>query len=130
LDTARLKVDETLLALWSQAGTQTFTLSTLTVGDGVHKFTSEVLVKAGNRAESTILVIVDNTPPTAEIQQPRDGSFVSGLVLVELRAEDENFNYMELTVKVSRINGRRNIKYFHGTPAALSTVPTKFFDGC
>ena len=70
LDTARLKVDETLLALWNQAGTQTFTLSTLTVGDGVHKFTLEVLDKAGNRAESTISVIVDNTPPTAEIQQP------------------------------------------------------------
>jgi len=69
------------------------------VGDGVHKLILEALDKAGNRAESTISVIVDNTPPTVEIQQPRDGSFINGLVLVELRAEDENFDYMELTIE-------------------------------
>lgn len=95
---AKLSGDGTLLALWNQTGAYKHTLSTLTLQDGVHKLTLEAVDKAGNKAEHTVLVTVDNTAPTAEIQSPLDGSFVRGLVLVKVCAEDANFERMELRI--------------------------------
>jgi len=95
---AKLMLDGTALASWNQTGTHTHIIDTVTLSDGTHTLMLEALDKAGNRVENIISVIVDNTPPTIEILQPLDRSLVSGLVLVEVYAEDTNFEHIELKI--------------------------------
>lgn len=97
---AELMLDGTLLDVWNQTGTHMYTIDTAMLNDGVHELKLRALDGAGNVAENTVSIMVDNTLPTAEILQPLNGSFVSGLVLVEVLSEDANFDCVEL-----RING-------------------------
>ncbi|MEM1589024.1 MAG: Ig-like domain-containing protein [Candidatus Bathyarchaeia archaeon] len=95
---AKLSVDDKPLASWNKTGAHMYTLNTSTLPDGAHKLTLEAFDRAGNKAEHTMFVTADNTAPTAEIKWPLDGSFVSGLVLVEIRAEDVDFKHVELRI--------------------------------
>jgi hypothetical protein len=98
LRTAKLTVDETLLAEWTEAGQYVCPLDTATLDDWLHVLTLEASDKAGNTAKHAITVTVDNTPPTAEIQSPPNGSYLRGTVLIKLHAEDTNFDRMELKI--------------------------------
>lgn len=95
---AKLKIDSKILASWNQTGTSTYVLNTAVLSEGIHKLTLEALDKAGNKAEHTVFVTVDNTAPMAEIEWPIEGSYISGLALVRLRAEDANFERLELKI--------------------------------
>ena len=96
--TAKLRVDETLLAEWNTSGQYVCPLDTATLDDGLHVLSLEAVDKAGNTAKHTITVTVDNTSPTAEIQSPSNGSYLHGTVLIKLHAEDTNFDGMELKI--------------------------------
>ncbi|MEM4700934.1 MAG: Ig-like domain-containing protein [Candidatus Bathyarchaeia archaeon] len=95
---AKLMLDDVLLNLWNQTGTHTYVIDAVALNDGVHELKLRALDKAGNVVESTLSIVVDNTPPEAAILQPLDGSFVSGLVLVEVLSDDANFDHIELTI--------------------------------
>ncbi|MCS7125237.1 MAG: Ig-like domain-containing protein [Candidatus Bathyarchaeota archaeon] len=95
---AELVLDGAVLALWNQTGTHKYTVNTATLSEGFHKLELEASDKAGNRAKNTLFINVDNTEPRVEILQPLDKSFVRGLVLVEIFADDANFERMELRI--------------------------------
>jgi SpoU rRNA methylase family enzyme len=96
--TAKLTVDETLLAEWNATGQYVCPLDTVAMDEGLHVLTLEAIDKAGNTAKHTIVVTVDNTSPMAEILSPPNGSYLHGTVLIKLQAEDTNFDRMELKI--------------------------------
>ncbi|MEM3788485.1 MAG: Ig-like domain-containing protein [Candidatus Bathyarchaeia archaeon] len=95
---AKLMIDETLLAEWNTTGQYTHQLDTTTLDDGLHALALETIDKAGNIAKHKVAVTVDNTLPNAEIWSPLNGSFLHGIVLVRLHAEDTNFDRIELKI--------------------------------
>ncbi|MEM0007440.1 MAG: Ig-like domain-containing protein [Candidatus Bathyarchaeia archaeon] len=95
---AKLMVDETLLAEWNVTGQYALQLDTTTLDDGLHILTLEALDMAENIAKHEVTVTVDNTLPRAEILSPSNGSFLRGIVLVMLHAEDANFERMKLEI--------------------------------
>ncbi|MEM3565877.1 MAG: Ig-like domain repeat protein [Candidatus Bathyarchaeia archaeon] len=95
---AKLVVDEILLAEWNITGKYACSLDNATLDDGLHVLTLEAVDTAGNIAKHKIAVTVDNTLPRAEIWSPTNGSFLRGVVLVRLHAEDANFDRMELKI--------------------------------
>ncbi len=95
---AKLTVDREFLAEWSMSGQYVYPLDTATLDDELHVLKFEAVDKAGNKATHEIAVTVDNTPPNAEIQFPPNGSYLRGIVLVKLHAEDTNFDRMELKI--------------------------------
>jgi hypothetical protein len=95
---AKLTIDGEFLAEWNMTGQYTYSLDTATLDDGLHVLMLEAFDKAGNEATYEITVTVDNTPPKAMIQSPPNGSYLRGMVLVRLHAEDANFDRMELKI--------------------------------
>lgn len=95
---AKLTVDGALLCAWNATGQYSYSWNTSTVDDGLHVLKLEAFDNYGNMAKHEISVIVDNTSPKVEIQWPLNGTFIRGLVLVKLRAEDANFERMELKI--------------------------------
>jgi len=95
---ARLALDGVVLASWNQTGTHAHALDTTLLSDGVHELRLEAVDKAGNKAENTISITVDNTAPIVEILKPADNSVVSGLELVEACVDDGNLEYTELKI--------------------------------
>jgi len=95
---AKLTIDGEFLAEWNMTGQYTYSLDTATLDDGLHVLMLEAFDKAGNEATYEITVTVDNTPPKAMIQSPPNGSYLRGMVLVRLHAEDANFERMELKI--------------------------------
>jgi hypothetical protein len=95
---AKLTVNGTVLISWSEAGLHTYLWNTTASSDGVYGLMLDAYDEAGNIGEAECQVIVDNTAPTLEIERPLNGSYVRGTVLVEVSAEDSNFDEMELTV--------------------------------
>ncbi|MEM3765443.1 MAG: Ig-like domain-containing protein [Candidatus Bathyarchaeia archaeon] len=95
---AKLMIDGTLLAKWNITGQYIYSLDTTTLNDGLHILALEAVDLAGNIAKHEIAITVDNTLPRAEIWSPPNGSFLHGVVLVGLHAEDANFDRMELRI--------------------------------
>ncbi|MEM1563335.1 MAG: Ig-like domain repeat protein [Candidatus Bathyarchaeia archaeon] len=93
-----LKVDEIFLGGWNTTGRHVCQLDTAALNDGLHILTLEAIDEAGNLAKQEISITVDNTPPKAEILSPSNGSFLRGIVLFRLQAEDTNFDRMELKI--------------------------------
>ena len=95
---AKLSADGTLLYTWNTAGPHAYLWNTAMAGDGFCILKLEARDEAGNIARYTVPVTVDNTSPKAEIQWPLNSTYVRGLVLVKLHAEDANFERMELKI--------------------------------
>jgi hypothetical protein len=95
---ARLTVNGTVLVSWSEAGFHTYLWNTTASSDGVYVLMLEAYDQAGNVGEAECQVTVDNTAPTVEIERPLNGGYVRGTVLVEVSADDSNFDEMKLTV--------------------------------
>lgn len=95
---AKLSADGTLLYTWNTAGPHAYLWNTGTVVDGFCILKLEAYDNAGNIARCMVSVTVDNTSPEAEIQWPLNATYVRGLVLVKLHAEDANFEKMELKI--------------------------------
>lgn len=98
---ANLTVNGTILTSWSEAGHYTYLLDTTTLPDGTYTLKLEAHDQAENTAETECTIIVDNTPPTVGIAWPLNGSYVRGMVIVEVSAEDANFDEMELEIDES-----------------------------
>jgi len=65
-----------------------FTLDTSMLASGQHTITVRTTDGAGNQAEATVDVTVDNTAPFVAITSPGSGAFVSGLITVSVQASD------------------------------------------
>jgi len=71
-------------------GATSFTLNTTELLDGPHVIKLLASDLAGNDAETSIRIIIDNTPPTVTILTPANGSFVSGATNVTFSFSDGN----------------------------------------
>jgi subtilisin family serine protease len=67
-----------------------FTLNTTELPDGVYTIKLSVFDSAGNDAETSITIIIDNTPPTAAVLSPEEDTFVSGTINVTFSFGDDN----------------------------------------
>jgi len=65
-----------------------FILDTSILPSGVHTITLRAVDGAGNQAEASVDVTVDNTAPIVAITSPGSGAFVSGLITVSVQASD------------------------------------------
>jgi len=100
---AKLLINETPKALWTSPGEQTFDWDTTNYQDGPYDVKLSVLDKAGNVAEKTIRATVDNTLPSAVIDEPASGSFLRLSVLIKVTASDTNFDRMEVQIDSKRV---------------------------
>jgi serine protease AprX len=71
-------------------GATSFTLNTTELLDGPHVIKLLASDLAGNDAETSIRIIIDNTPPTVTILTPANGSFVSGATNITFSFSDGN----------------------------------------
>jgi len=93
-----LYINNTLVATWAENGVYIYAWNTTAWPDGLYEVELIVRDKAGNLAEAKVLVIVDNTPPEGQIMKPVNGSFVSGLLSVEIMGFDVNLRLIKLYV--------------------------------
>ena len=98
LDVIELYINDTLVASWNASGTYTYIWNTTAVPDGLYVIKLLVRDLAGNVLEDIIEVIVDNTEPGGVISSPSDGSYLAGLVQVNITGEDKNLEAIELYV--------------------------------
>jgi len=75
-----------------------FVINTFLLADGMHKITITALDRAGNIAAESITIMVDNTPPTASINSPIDGSHLKGISLINVTGVDANLKAMDLLI--------------------------------
>lgn len=97
-DRMELYVDDVSVQNWAESGNQIYSWNTWDYSDGSHKIKLVVYDKAGNKKQTVVTVTVDNTAPTASIIAPLDGSFLKGVVSVEVNGTDTNFARMELYI--------------------------------
>jgi len=100
LSYAKLTINETLLAFWNKTGERFYTCTWNTTGfpDGTYVLKVDAYDQAKNRGEAKCVVTVDNTAPTVKIEWPLGGSYVRGVTLIKVGAEDSNFKEMELRI--------------------------------
>jgi len=65
-----------------------FTLDTSMLTSGLHTITVRATDRAGNQAEASVSVTIDNTAPLVAITAPLSGAVVSGLITVSVQAND------------------------------------------
>ena len=80
------------------SGATFFILNTTELPDGQHTIKLSASDLAGNDAETSIVIVVDNTPPSADINEPLDGAYVKGIISVNVTGTDANFYKMELYI--------------------------------
>ncbi|MCR8471195.1 MAG: Ig-like domain-containing protein, partial [Crenarchaeota archaeon] len=97
-DKCELYIDGTLEYTWTTAGTVTYDWDTTQVTDGSHTIEAKAYDKAGNIASHSITVVVDNIPPTVSIDEPLNGTYVSGITAIQLTWNDTNPSKCELYV--------------------------------
>lgn len=90
LENVTLYVDDLAIDTWTATGIHVSAWDTTASLDGTSTVEAKVFDKAGNSMEYSVEVVVDNTPPTAEITSPVNDAYVSGTVYVNLTADDEN----------------------------------------
>jgi len=99
---AELSINGTAVKTWvppAPSDPDTYSWNTAAFGaDGVYAVKLKVLDKAGNLAEKSLTVTVDNTLPTAVINAPTDGSYLRLSVLIKVTGNDTNFDKMEVRI--------------------------------
>ncbi len=75
-----------------------FTLNTTTLVDGLHTIKLSASDLVGNNAETSIVIFVDNTSPTANLIKPDEGAFVSGIANITFNFSDENLKSATLSL--------------------------------
>ncbi len=74
LDKALLYIDDTVYL--DVTGSYSTVLDTTQYIDGIHKITLKVYDKAGNEAEYTVYIEIDNTPPKINITSPTNNTVI------------------------------------------------------
>jgi hypothetical protein len=94
-----MKLYINLTLVWTLNVSDTYTYPWNTSGlNGVFIITLEVYDKAGNNATVHRRVIVDNTPPMAEIKKPLENAYIKGVYEIVILGEDTNFAKMKLYI--------------------------------
>ncbi len=73
-------------------------IDTSMLSDGEHELRVYAYDNAGNSSESTLRLMVDNTPPRVSIVSPADMSKVSGLLEVRYEVNDQNLKSVAIAV--------------------------------
>jgi subtilisin family serine protease len=87
-----------LAATWTANGTVTYFWDTTTLTDGAYTIATKVYDNANNFATDEVSVIVDNTPPIAEVITPTALDYVKGNCEITIFAYDANLNVIQLSV--------------------------------
>jgi len=99
---AELSINGTVVKTWeppAPSEPDTYNWNTSAFGaDGVYIVKLAVRDKAGNIAEKSLTVTVDNTLPTAAINTPAAGSYLRLSVLIKVIGSDTNFDKMEVRI--------------------------------
>ena len=100
-NTTWLEIDGNTVDSWSGSGTFTYNWDTMTIGDGTHQIVAYANDSVGNMASYSIIVTVDNTPPTVSIDSPQNNCLVSGTVNIQVNSSDQNPNTTWLVINDS-----------------------------
>jgi hypothetical protein len=99
---AELSINDTIVKTWqppAPSAPDMYAWDTSTFGpDGVYTIKLTVQDKADNTAEKSLTVTVDNTLPTAAIDQPEPNSYLRLNPLIRAIGSDTNFDKMELRI--------------------------------
>ncbi len=99
---AELSINNTVVKVWlppAPSAPDTYSWNTVTFGaDGLYILNLTVIDEAGNIAEKSLTVTVDNTLPTAMIEQPAAGSYQRLTTSIKMTGSDANFDKMELRI--------------------------------
>jgi hypothetical protein len=82
----------------SVSDVKNLTIDTVGLEDGEHKILVAAEDSAGNAAEQSVIVKVDNTAPVVAITSPEDASSVSGIIEVKYDIKEENLKSVLLSV--------------------------------
>ncbi|MEA2089688.1 MAG: Ig-like domain-containing protein, partial [Thermoproteota archaeon] len=85
-------------------GATSFALNTTRLNDGTHTIKLLASDSAGNEAETSVTITVDNTIPTAEITNPTDGTELNGTITIQFSASDDNLYEVLLYVDQAMYN--------------------------
>jgi hypothetical protein len=72
--------------------------NTTSYADGTYTIEAVAFDRAGNSKSKRVLVTVDNTLPSINIETPADGSYLKGVVSISIAGSDANFDWMELRI--------------------------------
>ncbi len=79
-------------------GMNSLPFNTTLLGDGSYMVKLEVYGLAGNKAEASITIAIDNTVPEAQITNPSNSTFVRGSVGIDVSYSDTNFKEADLSI--------------------------------
>ena len=74
----------------------TYVLTEIT--DGTYTIKVEAYDSAGNVNSAEVTTVVDATPPTAHIVAPSNGSYLKGVVSIDVGGNDTWFDFMQLSI--------------------------------
>jgi hypothetical protein len=89
-DNMTLYLNETSATTFNDNGTGVYSWNTSLIMDGTYTIKLVVYDKAENKAEVSIVVIVDNTPPQPAWNLPSTGSYVSGVEKLRFDCQEPN----------------------------------------
>ena len=98
LDRTELLINGTSMVNWTTNGTNTYPWDTASWSEDIYNITAVAIDLAGNINSTYILVTLDKTPPSVTIDSPADGSYVSGVIDINVTANDANFDRSELFI--------------------------------
>jgi hypothetical protein len=84
-------------------GADEYLWNTSSVADGVYTIKLMMTDRAGNTAEKTVTVTVDNTLPFALINLPISGALLRLSSLIQVTGTDRNFDRMEVSIDTSLV---------------------------
>jgi len=96
-----LYINGRLAAKWNVNGTRIYSWDTTTLTDGVYVIALKVYDNENNLGTDEISVIVDHTPPIAEIRTPSPLDYVKGVCNITIFAYDVNLKWIELYINRS-----------------------------
>jgi thermitase len=80
------------------AGITSYSFNTAILTDGNYTIELVAYDLAGNKAETSITITIDNTPPTVQITSPTENSYVKGTVNVTFAFADSNLEKATLSI--------------------------------
>ncbi len=93
-----LYISNNFVEIWTTSDEQAYIWDTSELLDGSYAIKLIVSDKAENSNESYVTVIVDNGLPTVRIDDPDEGSYLTGIVDIKVFIHEDNLEKAELTI--------------------------------
>ena len=93
-----LYISNNFVETWTTSDEQAYIWDTSELLDGSYAIKLIVSDKAENSNESYVTVIVDNGLPTVRIDDPDEGSYLTGIVDIKVFIHEDNLEKAELTI--------------------------------